>query len=86
MKFLADQCTSMRTVRFLRSEGYSVITLEDLNQATSSDLNVLKLATARDEVLITEDKDFGNTVGSRKNRLGSFGADGLLNMGRTGRD
>ena len=62
MKFLADQCTSKRTVKFLHSEGYTITTLEDLNQTTISDPDLLKLAMSRDEVLITEDKGFGNIM------------------------
>lgn len=60
MKLLADHCLSMRTVQFLRIEGFLVTTLKDLKKQHLPDPNVLELAVERGEILITEDRGFGN--------------------------
>lgn len=60
MKFLADHCLSLRTVNFLRDKEFSITTLKELNKHKLADPEVLSLAIERDEILITEDKGFGN--------------------------
>jgi len=50
----------MRTVDFLRNEGFLVITLKDLKKQHLPDPEVLSLSIKRDEILITEDHGFGN--------------------------
>ncbi len=60
MKFLADHCLSQRTVHYLRETGFAITTLKELDKHKLSDPDVLSLAIERDEILITEDKGFGN--------------------------
>ena len=55
MKFLADHCLSMRTVQFLRDEGFTITTLRELDKHRLPDPDVLFLANERGEILITED-------------------------------
>lgn len=62
MKFLADHCLSMRTVRFLRNEGFLLTTLKELGHQELADPEVLSLAVDRGEILITEDRGFGNIL------------------------
>lgn len=62
MKFLVDHCVSMRTIHFLRNENFSLTTLKDLNKHKLPDSQVLSLAINREEILITEDKGFGNIL------------------------
>jgi len=62
MKFLADHCVSKRTTDFLRGEGHELTTLKDLGLQELEDFQVLELAIQRDEILITEDKGFGNIL------------------------
>jgi len=62
MKFLSDHCVSMRTVTFLRSNGFSITTLKELGKQKVPDPQVIKLAQSRKEILITEDTDFGNIL------------------------
>ena len=62
MKFLADHCLSMRTVRFLRNEGFLLTTLKELGHQELADPEVLSLAIDRGEIRITEDRGFGNIL------------------------
>jgi predicted nuclease of predicted toxin-antitoxin system len=62
MKFLADHCVSKRTTDFLIGEHYDVATLKELGLQDLKDAEIIKLAIARDDVLITEDKGFGNIL------------------------
>ena len=60
MKFLADHCLSLRTVKYLKETGFFITTLRELNKHQLADPGVLSLAIKRNEILITEDKGFGN--------------------------
>lgn len=60
MKFLADHCLSLRTVNYVKEAGFSITTLKELNRHQLADPDVLSLAIKRNEILITEDKGFGN--------------------------
>jgi len=62
MKFLADHCVYGGTVKLLREQGHEVITLKELGRAAIPDSQVLVEAQARDAVLITTDKGFGNIL------------------------
>ncbi|RME00646.1 MAG: hypothetical protein D6814_03125 [Calditrichaeota bacterium] len=62
MKFLVDQCVSYRTIKFLRSLGFKLTKLRDVDLPSLSDPDVLKLAIKRDEILLTEDNGFGNIL------------------------
>jgi predicted nuclease of predicted toxin-antitoxin system len=60
VKFLADHCLSLRTVNYLREAGHTITTLKQFNKHQLADPDVLSLAIERNEILITEDKGFGN--------------------------
>lgn len=60
MKFLADHCLSLRTVNYMREAGFSITTLKELDMRKLADPDVLSLAIEREEILVTEDKGFGN--------------------------
>ena len=62
MKFLADHCLSMRTIKFLKQQGFSITTLKELYKHKLTDPQVLSLAVDRGEILITEDRGFGNIL------------------------
>ena len=59
---LADHCVFAATIRLLQSAGYSVTRLKELTNPDATDEEVLKLAIQQDLVLLTNDKDFGNTL------------------------
>jgi len=44
MKFLADECIYVATVKLLRDFGYDVISIKELNLSSLSDEKVLELA------------------------------------------
>lgn len=60
MKFLADECIYIATIRLLRDLGYDVITIKELNLNSLSDEKVLGLAKKENRLLVTFDQDFGN--------------------------
>jgi predicted nuclease of predicted toxin-antitoxin system len=62
VKFLADECTGLPTIRLLRELGYLVITAEEANLSGKSDIEILKYAVKEKMILITEDTDFGNIL------------------------
>jgi len=60
MKFLADECIYVATVKLLRDLGYDVISIKELNLSSLSDEKVLELAKKENRLLITFDQEFGN--------------------------
>jgi predicted nuclease of predicted toxin-antitoxin system len=58
MKLLADESVDFGIVKLLRVAGFDVISIAESN-AGISDVDVLKIATENELLLITEDKDFG---------------------------
>lgn len=58
MKFLADESVDFRIITRLEQHGYSVYSVGK-NKGGISDEEVLKLSVERGEILLTEDKDFG---------------------------
>ena len=58
MKLLANDSVDFGIVIRLRNEGFEVVSIAELNSGIS-DVDVLKIATERKLLLITEDKDFG---------------------------
>ncbi len=62
MRFLVDHCVSQRTTDFLRGLGHEPTTLKSLGLAELEDSSVLQLSIQRDEVLLAEDKGFGNIL------------------------
>ncbi len=61
IRILADENVDYRIIKALRSEGIEVIALVEENPGIT-DLEVVKLATNLDVVLLTEDADFGRLV------------------------
>lgn len=62
MKFLADQDVWKLTIDQFRKWGHSVITAQELNLSTASDITLLNTARKEHRILITRDKDFGELV------------------------
>jgi predicted nuclease of predicted toxin-antitoxin system len=62
MKLLADHCVFGKTIRLLRERGHEVLTLKELDHASSPDEIVLQLAQKGTAVLITSDREFGNIL------------------------
>jgi len=60
-KFLADECTFARTVRFMRRLGFHVERIQDSGQRGAKDSVVFSRAQETESVLVTNDKGFGNT-------------------------
>ena len=58
---LADEGTSGYLVRDLRAQGYEIEWVAEINPGIP-DEDVITLAKEKDQVLITEDKDFGEWV------------------------
>jgi len=65
MKFLSDQCLLGKTLKLLRKEGHTVVTLKELGKQSAPDEEVIKIARSIDAILITNDLDFGNIFRNR---------------------
>lgn len=61
MRFLADESCDFAVVRALRSAGYDVVAVSDM-APSAEDPDVINLATRKNSILLTEDKDFGRLV------------------------
>lgn len=61
MKFVADEGLDAPIVQALRDGGHDVYYIKDEHPGLS-DEEVLKIANERDEILIANDKDFGELV------------------------
>ena len=57
-KFLADESVDFRIVKSLRSDGYQIEAIVELESGIDDD-DVLKMAMELEAILLTEDKDFG---------------------------
>jgi predicted nuclease of predicted toxin-antitoxin system len=62
MKFLLDQDVYALTERFLREQGYDVVTASQLGLSRASDSGLLKTASEQGRIFITRDRDYGNLV------------------------
>lgn len=62
MKFLLDQDVYALTERFLRGQGYDVITASELGLSRAADVDLLKTAGEQGSVFVTRDRDYGNLV------------------------
>jgi predicted nuclease of predicted toxin-antitoxin system len=60
-KFLADECTFLQTVRFMRALGFHVERTQDIGLQGAEDSAVLARAQETGAILVTNDKSFGNT-------------------------
>jgi predicted nuclease of predicted toxin-antitoxin system len=72
MKFLLDVCASSRSLQAALTEwGHDVISAVTIDRQ-ASDEQVLALALAKDRILVTEDKDFGELVFVQKRLHGTI--------------
>ena len=61
LKFLVDVGVGKKVEQFLKSGGYSIISVREINPRMS-DEDILNLADKDDCIIITMDKDFGEVV------------------------
>lgn len=62
MKFLLDQDVYALTERFLREQGYDVVTASESGLSRAADVDLLRTAGEQERFLVTRDKDYGNLV------------------------
>jgi len=62
MKFLLDQDVYALTERFLREQGYDVVTAAELGLSRAHDIDLLKTAGEQKRIFVTRDRDYGNLV------------------------
>ena len=62
MKFLLDQDVYALTERFLREQGYDVVTASELGLSCAADVDLLKTAGEQERIFVTRDRDYGNLV------------------------
>lgn len=62
LKILADECVYKKTVLFLKSQGYDIISIKDLGLSGANDRVVLEEANKSNRILLTADQDFGNII------------------------
>jgi len=62
MKFLLDQDVYALTERFLREQGYDVVTASELDLSRAQDSELLKIADEQGRIFVTRDRDYGNLV------------------------
>ncbi|MBK9274732.1 MAG: DUF5615 family PIN-like protein [Flavobacteriales bacterium] len=67
MRFVADESVDGNVVLALRVAGHDVVYIAD-RMASTKDEDVLAFAVERNEILLTEDKDFGDIVHNRRHR------------------
>jgi predicted nuclease of predicted toxin-antitoxin system len=61
VNLLADECCDALLVEGLRSDGHDVLYIKEIAPGATDD-TVLQLASDQQQVLLTEDKDFGELV------------------------
>jgi predicted nuclease of predicted toxin-antitoxin system len=61
MRFLVDECTGPAVARWLREQGYDVVSVYDQARASPDDA-VIQMASDETRILITNDKHFGENV------------------------
>lgn len=71
MKFLANMCISMRTVKWLRQQGYDVVHLGEEGLHRLPDDQVLEKARTEKRIVLTMDLDFGYLLAISKASLPS---------------
>jgi predicted nuclease of predicted toxin-antitoxin system len=59
--FLADESCDFSVVHALREAGHEVVAVVEISPRADDD-DVLEMARRRSEILLTEDKDFGQLV------------------------
>ncbi|PSQ83291.1 MAG: hypothetical protein BRD44_04965 [Bacteroidetes bacterium QS_7_67_15] len=70
MNFLTDQDVYAATVRHLREAGHDVATASSLGLAAADDEHLLDVASQKERLLVTRDRDFGALVFVRKMEAG----------------
>lgn len=58
-KLLADENIHPQVIQFLRTVGFDVSAVAELNLMGTPDLDLLRLAYAESRVVVTHDSDFG---------------------------
>ncbi|HLB94255.1 MAG TPA: DUF5615 family PIN-like protein [Candidatus Babeliales bacterium] len=61
MRFLIDECVSLKVHRWLRVQGYDSLAIAEIAPSVR-DIDVLALAQKEKRILITMDKDFGELI------------------------
>lgn len=56
MKFLLDQDVYALTERFLREQGYDVVTASQMGLSRASDSDLLKAASGQGRIFVTRDR------------------------------
>lgn len=72
MRIVADEGVDAAIVQRLRERGYEVVSVAEVSPSIT-DTEVLRLASDKQAVLVTTDKDFGEIVFRRQHRPASFG-------------
>ena len=67
MRFLADESCDFAVVRALRAAGHDVLAVAELSPR-AADSQVIRLATSRERILLTEDRHFGQLVFAHQRR------------------
>lgn len=62
MNFLADQDVYAATIRFLAGMGHDIVPAAQLGLAQAEDVELLRTAHEKDQILLTRDRDFGAVV------------------------
>lgn len=71
MKFLADMGISLRTVAWLRSQGYDVVHLRDEELQRLPDSEILAKARRESRIILTVDLDFAQLLAIAQTALPS---------------
>ncbi|MBN1215731.1 MAG: DUF5615 family PIN-like protein [Candidatus Lokiarchaeota archaeon] len=56
--FLLDENVSNNLKKFLISDGHDVVSVQDLNKRGAKNSELMKLASVKNRILISYDKDF----------------------------
>jgi predicted nuclease of predicted toxin-antitoxin system len=71
MRFLADMGISLRTVEWLRSQGYDIVHLRDEGLQRLPDPEILEKARLENRILLTIDLDFAQLLATLQSSLPS---------------
>lgn len=72
MKFLLDANLSPRLTELLGAAGHQAIHLRELGRQRAEDEEIFEMAVERQEVLVSEDTDFGALLARRATRSPSL--------------
>lgn len=71
MKFIADMGISLKTVKWLRNQGYDVVHLSEQGLQRLPDEDIFKKALEESRVILTMDLDFSQILATVKTSLPS---------------